>query len=235
MCTLSWKWSEETFHLFFNRDEALARPKALPPIVRQEKENLILCPIDPQGGGTWMGVNQQGLVIALVNDYQNPAKQAVTGLRSRGLLVLELLTEVSVDSILKAIQGMELSCYPGFLLHLFSLSEEGWQIHWNGEQLNLKEISEVKLPISSSSVYPQEAERYRQQRYSDAFSVAELREFHALYDKDAPGLSPWMKRDDAKTQSYTEIELNLHEAKIWYGETVSTALDNKVSCLKFHD
>lgn len=70
-----------------NRDEFLDRP-AEAPAVRSWEGVRVLAPLDAQAGGTWLGINAQGLFVALTN---RPAQQAHPAPRSRGLLVKELL------------------------------------------------------------------------------------------------------------------------------------------------
>ena len=74
-----------------NRDEFLQRPWQ-PPAVRGGAD-WILSPTDGEAGGTWIGVNVHGLVVAITN------RRMATRFnhRSRGLLVHELLTATSVD------------------------------------------------------------------------------------------------------------------------------------------
>jgi uncharacterized protein with NRDE domain len=70
-----------------NRDEYLDRP-AEPPTLRHAAARRILAPRDLRAGGTWLGVNDRGLVAALTN---RPAPRRDPELRSRGLLVEDAL------------------------------------------------------------------------------------------------------------------------------------------------
>ncbi len=70
-----------------NRDEFLHRP-ALPPAIRNWAGVRVLAPLDAQAGGSWLGVNAQGLFVALTN---RPTRQGRPSPRSRGLLVKDLL------------------------------------------------------------------------------------------------------------------------------------------------
>lgn len=72
--------------LLANRDEAYARP--FEPPSRWPGGAGIVAPRDALAGGTWLGVNARGLVAAITN---RPTKSPVPGLRSRGLLVADLL------------------------------------------------------------------------------------------------------------------------------------------------
>jgi hypothetical protein len=69
-----------------NREELFDRPTQHPRI--QSGTPRVICGIDRQAGGTWLGVNQHGLVCAVANRRKSlvPAEP-----RSRGLLCRELL------------------------------------------------------------------------------------------------------------------------------------------------
>jgi uncharacterized protein with NRDE domain len=69
-----------------NREEFFDRP-ALPPRV-QTGNCRVLCGTDLRAGGTWLGINEHGLVAAVTNRRKNHVPLAP---RSRGLLCRELL------------------------------------------------------------------------------------------------------------------------------------------------
>jgi uncharacterized protein with NRDE domain len=71
-----------------NRDEYLARP-ALPPTML-DVDPLIVGGKDLQASGTWLGLNQYGMVAGLLNRRNGDAANDPT-LRSRGLLCLDAL------------------------------------------------------------------------------------------------------------------------------------------------
>ena len=50
-----------------NRDERRSRPAALPPQVHDLGGRLAAFPVDPRGGGSWVGVNDVGIVVTLLN------------------------------------------------------------------------------------------------------------------------------------------------------------------------
>ncbi len=73
-----------------NREEFFDRP-ALPPQLVRPKADLpqrALCGIDVRAGGTWLGVNTRGLLVAVTNRHKTNVPDAP---RSRGKLCLELL------------------------------------------------------------------------------------------------------------------------------------------------
>jgi uncharacterized protein with NRDE domain len=67
-----------------NRDESPARPSAPP----SELEGGVVAGRDLRSGGTWLGINRQGLFVAVTN-RRSPA--AGPDAHSRGLLALETL------------------------------------------------------------------------------------------------------------------------------------------------
>ena len=69
-----------------NRDEFLARP-ALPPTMLSENPQVVGGK-DLKAGGTWLGINQYGLIAGLLN---RRSEQADANARSRGLLCLDAL------------------------------------------------------------------------------------------------------------------------------------------------
>lgn len=105
-----------------NRDEFLVRSSLAPHVwalPKAQGRTRIFAGKDQKEGGTWFGINQDGLVVGVTNLY--------TGHRdvdklSRGQLVLKCLAVDSVDRALDILTPGEVSQYNPF--NLFCLSEE---------------------------------------------------------------------------------------------------------------
>jgi len=70
-----------------NREEFYGRQGTVPGVLGEAPR--IVAGRDPRAGGTWLGVNAHGLVVAITN---RPRQDAARGpMRSRGLLCLDLL------------------------------------------------------------------------------------------------------------------------------------------------
>ncbi|HEY2835502.1 MAG TPA: NRDE family protein, partial [Rhizomicrobium sp.] len=89
MCTVSFLPQSQGFFLAMNRDEQKSRPRALPPRRRKTGVHTSLYPSE-KSGGTWIGVNDAGLVLALINWYAKPQRGRSLCL-SRGIVIPELL------------------------------------------------------------------------------------------------------------------------------------------------
>ena len=73
-----------------NREESYARGGELPRIL--DGPCPALAGIDPQAGGTWLGVNERGVLVAVTN---RPKSRLPAQARSRGLLARDLLGAAS--------------------------------------------------------------------------------------------------------------------------------------------
>jgi len=92
-----------------NREENPER-ESLPPKIQSGRPRSV-CGIDVRTGGTWAGVNQHGLFVAVVN---SPKKVLPDEPRSRGLLCRELLGCQNAEEALDMAQRELLTgCYAG--------------------------------------------------------------------------------------------------------------------------
>src|SRR5687768_12141538 len=91
MCTVSWSHQDDGYHLLCNRDERHTRKPARPPRVHERSDVRFIAPIDGDHGGSWIGVNQFGLSLCLLNRYQDGEQSATGSNKSRGLLLAGLM------------------------------------------------------------------------------------------------------------------------------------------------
>ncbi len=75
-----------------NREEYFDRPTQGPKI--QSGKPRVICGIDRKAGGTWFGVNQHGLLVAVAN---RPKSKPPLEPRSRGVLCRELLSQTNAQ------------------------------------------------------------------------------------------------------------------------------------------
>ncbi|GAB7008558.1 NRDE family protein [Halorubrum trueperi] len=113
MCTLTLAWrtfGDAPIALAANRDEALDRPAELPD-VRGDGPRYV-APRDAEAGGTWIGLSEAGVVVAVTNRWLDADRD---GDRSRGLLVLDCLEADSAESAVRAVEReLDERSYDGF-------------------------------------------------------------------------------------------------------------------------
>lgn len=221
MCTLSWWIDAEQRGVLFNRDEKRTRSKGLPPrlVESAQQQTKILMPLDPDAGGSWIGVNEHGLIVALLNNYphyQEPSE----GQRSRGLLVLDLLDiSKTATECMATLSAVNVQRYRGFLLFAMDRTNQPLAREWAGEQLQeLPLLEQGGLSVlTTSSVRREDCEQYRWKLFADTPRTAEsLRSAHQHYHSTDNALGPMMVRDDAATDSITEIILGSTHAAMRY-------------------
>ena len=107
-----------------NRDENYSRPTAVPSI--QTGKPRILCGTDEEAGGTWLGVNQNGLFVGVCARL----KMMPTFIsRSRGLLCKDMLrTGSSQQAVDLCLEEISTGKYNGANF-IVADSEGGWAVH----------------------------------------------------------------------------------------------------------
>ncbi|MGL6226927.1 MAG: NRDE family protein [Thermoguttaceae bacterium] len=101
--------SDSPILVAYNREERFNRPSTPPRI--QSGRPRVVCGIDRKAGGTWAGVNQHGLFVAVINA---PKRSTPFDPRSRGILCKELLgVRTAEESIERAVKELSTGCYAG--------------------------------------------------------------------------------------------------------------------------
>lgn len=129
-----------------NREEFYERPSHPPSI--QSGKPRVLCGIDAQAGGTWLGVNQHGLVVGVSNRRKTvPTFPS----RSRGVLCRELLKSNSaVHARDIAMEELSNGKYDG-ANYVCVDAESGWVVH-GGDEINAVELHEGLNIIANGDV-----------------------------------------------------------------------------------
>lgn len=136
-----------------NREEFYERPTQSPSI--QSGKPRILCGVDAQAGGTWLGVNQNGLFVGISNRRRVKPTYPT---RSRGVLCRELL---KADSALqardRAMDEISTGRYDG-ANYLCVDAESAWVVH-GGDELEAVELHEGLNIIANGDVNDPRDER----------------------------------------------------------------------------
>jgi hypothetical protein len=170
-------------------------------------------PLDPQSGGTWIGANSAGLVLALLNKAPTPPPPPLASPLSRGTIIPQLLAHASVGAAAAVVGELPLGRFEPFQLLLLDLG--GWAtIQWDGQAFTLGEKAAVVRPVllTSSNLGDALVAHSRRALFERCFNVIRPWEsvqdtFHRHQWPEQPELSVCMRRPDSGTLSQTIIQL----------------------------
>ena len=146
MCLLALQYKsvpEAPILVAANREEAYDRPSLIPAI--QPGKPRVLSGVDARAGGTWLGVNQNGLFVGAAN---RPKLFQPQSPKSRGLLCRELLRANSARHAVDiAMEELTANKYDG-VNFMIADYESAWAVH-GGDDANVSELDEGLNIISS--------------------------------------------------------------------------------------
>jgi len=219
VCTASWLARPDGFELFFNRDESRRRQRALPPRLLEVEGTRYLAPIDADAGGTWLGVNEHGLAVGVLNAWESefePRPPVV----SRGALVRELLAAGTPAEVEERLGGRDLTVFRGFRLAVFAPAEPPRVLAWTGSELRGEP---VRMPLASSSRGAEQAHAARRRVLERMSAGGEpdaglLEAFHRSHEPERGVWSPCMHREEASTVSASHVRVGAAEVAFRYAD-----------------
>jgi hypothetical protein len=222
MCTVSWVHVEGGYHLFCNRDERTTRGMGLPPAVRDVRGVTAIAPADRDFGGTWLGVNEAGVAVCLLNRYDVAPPVLAGGMTSRGLLVLDLLDSPSRMAVRERLSETVLERYLPFTLVALAPGEPALVARWNGRNCLFEYDGEFSNPLVSSSF--DEAVVAASRRQQLALAVEEAGDLTpevlaGFHQSHAPAPGPYsvcMHRHDASTVSFSHVVVSPERVELRY-------------------
>lgn len=210
MCTVVFIPGDKEIYVGSLRDESPKRPRAAKPEISELNGVSFLSPKDPMAGGTWIGVNNTGNIIVLLNGgFENHQRKNYYR-KSRGLIVSELLaSEVPVvEWNLVDMEDIE-----PFTLIVWS-NNNLFQLVWDGRERYRIRLDET-LPYiwSSSTLYNSDAKIKREELFQNwiamnpPVSKLSLLNFFKSYNDDENGFMI-NRKEVTKTLSFSFIELS---------------------------
>jgi uncharacterized protein with NRDE domain len=220
MCTVSYVYASGKVILTSNRDERTERPSSVKPQQYCIQQKKIIFPKDSKAGGTWFAVDEHANVAVLLNGAGQRHEQQPEYLRSRGLVLLDI---ISAKSPLKHWQQMVLHGIEPFTIVLI---EQGklYQLRWN--YINKETISldeRCNYIWSSFTLYTDAVIRQRQSWFDEfvngrAFLTEEEMQYFHLNTKEGDlqnGLV--MNRDEVvKTFSVTQAVVDHNKVNMFH-------------------
>lgn len=210
MCTLTCCAVPGGFVVHMNRDELRTRAPGSPPQVVDLGGIRAVCPIDAEHGGTWIGANEHGVVVALLNG--DPETLRGTGpWRTRGHVALAALATKSAAAAASFVAAVDPAVHRPFSLFAIDRTEVALVVEAAAEGMR---VSKLSLPaiLASSSVAHHTAIASRAAQFQGWLDGCEnvdqrLAAFHGTHAPVRGPLSVCMHRDDACTVSATRVQV----------------------------
>ncbi|WP_445722478.1 NRDE family protein [Flavobacterium sp.] len=211
MCTVTYVPLKDGACLTSNRDEKVAREKAIPPTEYFINNKKVIFPKDPKAGGTWFAYDEKNIII-LLNGAEEKHITKNKYQKSRGLIVIDLITSETILDVWKTINldGIE-----PFTIVYFN-GEELYQLQWNELEKSTISLNPKKNYIwSSSTLYEKETRDERELWFheyilknQENISPESLLNFHQFTESDNKEFGLQINRNNSlKTISITQCVL----------------------------
>ncbi|MCH7960456.1 MAG: NRDE family protein [Candidatus Hydrogenedentes bacterium] len=224
MCTVTSFRNDAELLVTMNRDEALVRGAEIPPAVHAETgHSQWIAPADSDKGGTWMGVNEHGVVACLLNAYL-PGESLLPDhsheYRSRGEIIPEVMAQASAAESLRWVrESLDPASYPSFNLFVFT-PDSGHCFTWYRQSGLVTETIGPQWHIRTSSGWDSDdVTQWRNERFAawqkdGCATVGTLPTFHLLRVTGEEERSPLMLRSWSSTRSITQARVELAKGHI---------------------
>ncbi|MFS4456313.1 NRDE family protein [Maribacter sp. 2304DJ31-5] len=167
MCTVSFIPKKDTVFITSNRDEHISRQANLIPTQESINGQKILYPKDKTGGGTWFSINENGTALVLLNGAFKNHQRTLPYRKSRGLIVLEV---ISKDEPIRHLKELNLEKIEPFTLMVFD-NVDLYEFRWDGTQKHLEQKdSSIAHLWSSWTLYNETAQKKRNVFFKDFIS-----------------------------------------------------------------
>lgn len=225
MCTLTLIPEEHGYTLTMNRDERRNRDEA--GLYRASVGSIDASfPLDKVAGGTWIGLNNQGVSLALLNRYQAPSIETPY---SRGLIIRQAIFKGTVNEICEYLKYLDVEPYNPFDLLLIDRNRIH-QFCWDRTTYQFSS-SEYTQPLifTSSSERLAQVSGYRKAQFSKwvkrADSSKTISQFHLSQEQGRAADAVLMAREQVHSKSLVQIRVGLQAASLRYFDIRARADD----------
>jgi hypothetical protein len=211
MCTVSWLRQADGYLLLCNRDERHTRKPAGGPRIGAQNGVSFIAPVDADQGGSWIGVNQFGLTLCLLNRYGDSQVAAAATFTSRGLLLTELLDSARRQQVCQRVRAMDLEQFQPFTMAILTVDEPALLIDWTGLECLVQPDADSRVPLTSSSLKAPQIGELRTEQFErmvtdvGRLDAMLLEEFHRSHLPARGPYSVCMHREDAATVSLSAV------------------------------
>jgi hypothetical protein len=220
MCTVTFIPGHQTCFLTSNRDEKIVRGLALPPRLYTHDQRVLLYPKDADAGGTWIGMQDNGTAAVLLNGGFVKHSPMPPYTKSRGLVMLDVLTE---SDPLHTLLEYPLSGVEPFTIVLLQKGKL-FEIRWDGTKIWHTALDERKPHIwSSVTLYDAAMIRKRENWFLEWLKEnpspdqSTILHFHQFTGEGNRHIDLCMNRDNRLlTVSITSMEIKASGGRMQY-------------------
>lgn len=141
-----------------NRDEHFTRPSAPPQVLLEHP--LVFGGKDLVAGGTWLGVNEHGLLAGILNRREENKRNDIAP-RSRGLLCLDILKSKDPAAARRLLKQEKGSNYQPFNL-LIASAEEAYVAYNIKDEIAYKRLEKGVRVLSNAAIDDSRSEKLDQ-------------------------------------------------------------------------
>jgi hypothetical protein len=236
MCTVTIVQHAGGVRLMSNRDERRGRSAALPPQTFALNRRRAAFPVDPAGGGTWVGVNDAGLVVTLLNLHDGQFRDTAARRPSRGQIVRALLSCGSIPEALAAASCIDARRFAPFRLLVVERRTIAVSRATDAALLDWSLASIVRpLLFTSSSMGDASVDPVRRRLFDRMMAIgspgwlgAQAR-YHRHQWRSRPEVSVRMERPDALTVSRTTVDVTAARRFLTYRSLTGDAAGYEVT------
>ena len=232
MCTVTYIPVNKTnFILTSSRDVPYAREKAIPPKEYLEDGINMTYPKDGKAGGTWIGTSDKNRLICLLNGGFTNHTPNGNYVKSRGIIVKDLLKETDIDS---ALSEINLNNIEPFTLVIVDWNKalQLMEFVWDGTKKHLKHLPQKMHIWSSSTLYDEQMKKMREtwfMEWQNSFCPKHMNDdmifdnylhrilnFHKNAGVGNPKIDVFMQREKVGTVSITQVSKKGDSVRMGY-------------------
>jgi len=189
-----------------NRDEMIDRPWA-PPGRHWADRPEVVAGLDRTAGGSWLGLNDHGVVAAVLN--RRSSLGPAPGKRSRGELVLEALDHADALAAAEALAELNPAAYRSFNMVVADNRDAYWLRNLGTPETRVIELAPVPAGLSMLTAYDlNDPESPRTARHLADFRAAPAPEPDPA-DRNGGNWSAWqtiLARSEAGSEAAMTVE-----------------------------
>ena len=221
MCTVTFlPLSDIGFVLTSSRDVGYQREEAVAPQTYVEGGVSLHYPKDGKAGGTWIGTSRNNRLICLLNGGFENHIQEEFYVKSRGLVVKELLMSKDFEIACKKIELESIEPFT-IVCVIWEVELQLFEFVWDGSNRHLTELPRQPSIWSSSTLYTDQMKALRQDWFREWFigkgrTSKNVLEFHKNGGIGFPEVDVFMRREHVGTVSITQVVASDQICKMTY-------------------